>query len=44
MQHIVVEDLRKTFRVSERRPGTMGALAGLVRRRTRTVRAARLQT
>jgi ABC-2 type transport system ATP-binding protein len=38
-QHIVVEDLRKSFRVSERRAGTLGALAGLVKRRVRTVHA-----
>jgi len=38
-RHIVVEDLRKSYRVSERRSGTLGALAGLVHRRTRTVHA-----
>jgi ABC-2 type transport system ATP-binding protein len=39
MPHIVVENLVKTFQVAERQPGTWGALKGLVRRRTRTVRA-----
>lgn len=39
MQHIVVEDLRKSFRVSERRRGTLGAITGLVVRRSRTVDA-----
>jgi ABC-2 type transport system ATP-binding protein len=39
MSQIVVEDLVKTFRVAERRAGTWGALAGLLRRRYRTVRA-----
>ena len=39
MPHIVVEDLVKTFRVAERRPGLLGALAGVVHRRYRTVRA-----
>jgi ABC-2 type transport system ATP-binding protein len=39
MSHIVVEDLVKTFRVSERRRGTWGAVAGLVRRKSRVVRA-----
>jgi ABC-2 type transport system ATP-binding protein len=38
-KHIVVENLRKSFRVSERRAGTLGALAGLVARRVRTVHA-----
>src|SRR5574338_577737 len=36
---IIVENLTKTFRVAERRDGTVGALAGLVRRRHRTVEA-----
>src|SRR6266542_2971775 len=36
---IVVEDLAKTFRVSERTPGMAGALRGLVRRRHRSVTA-----
>ena len=39
MPHIVVEDLVKTFRIAERRPGLLGALAGVVRRKYRTVRA-----
>jgi len=39
MPHIVVENLVKTFRVAERRPGLLGALAGVVHRRYRTVRA-----
>jgi len=37
--HIVVRDLTKTFHVSERGRGTRGAIAGLVRRRRRVVRA-----
>src|ERR1051325_8970097 len=41
MPHIVVENLTKTFRVAERRPGALGAVAGLVRRRWRTVDALR---
>jgi ABC-2 type transport system ATP-binding protein len=36
---IIVEDLVKTFRVAERRPGLLGALRGVVHRRCRTVRA-----
>ena len=36
---IAVERLTKTFRVAERRAGTLNALAGLVRRRYRTVNA-----
>jgi ABC-2 type transport system ATP-binding protein len=39
MPHVIVEDLRKSFRVAERRPGTLGAIAGLVARRHRVVRA-----
>ena len=39
MSQIVVEDLVKTFRVAQRRPGLWGALAGMVRRRHRLVRA-----
>jgi len=39
MPHIVVEDLVKTFRIAERRSGLLGALAGVVRRKYRTVRA-----
>jgi len=41
MTHIQVENLTKTFRVAERRPGALGALTGLVRRRWRTVEALR---
>ena len=36
---IVVQNLTKTFRVAERRSGAWNALAGLVRRRYRTVNA-----
>jgi ABC-2 type transport system ATP-binding protein len=39
MQHVIVEDLRKSFRVAERGRGTLGALAGLVVRRHRVVNA-----
>ena len=39
MSQIVVEDLVKTYRVSERRAGLGGALRGLFRREYRTVRA-----
>jgi len=39
MPLIVVEGLRKTFRVAERRPGVLGALAGVLRRRHREVHA-----
>ena len=39
MALVSVEALVKTFRVAERRPGAWGAVAGLVRRRRRTVRA-----
>ncbi len=39
MSQIVVEDLVKTFRVAERRPGFWGALAGVAHRRHRTVHA-----
>src|SRR5215467_9499752 len=39
MPQIVVEDLVKTFRVAERSAGLYGAVGGLFRRRTRTVRA-----
>ena len=41
MSQIVVEDLVKTFRVAERPRGLLGALAGLVHRRHRTVTALR---
>jgi len=39
MSQIVVENLVKTFRVAERKRGMLGALAGVVRRRHRIVRA-----
>jgi ABC-2 type transport system ATP-binding protein len=39
MPEIIVQDLVKTFRVSERAPGMWGAVRGLLRRRHRTVRA-----
>lgn len=39
MAHIIVKDLRKSFRIAERRSGTLGALAGLIKRRYRTVHA-----
>jgi ABC-2 type transport system ATP-binding protein len=39
MRQIVVENLVKTFRVSERAPGLWGAIRGVVHRRHRTVRA-----
>jgi len=39
MSQIVVEDLRKTFRVAERRPGIWGAIRGLAHRRYRAVHA-----
>ncbi len=39
MPHVIVEDLRKSFRVAERRRGTIGAIAGLVVRRHRVVNA-----
>ncbi len=39
MSHIYVKDLVKTFRVAERRAGIGGAVAGLVKRRYRTIRA-----
>ncbi|MGB2823275.1 MAG: ATP-binding cassette domain-containing protein [Phycisphaerae bacterium] len=41
MSQIVVEDLVKTFRVAERPRGLLGAMAGLVHRRHRTVTALR---
>jgi ABC-2 type transport system ATP-binding protein len=37
--HVIVENLVKTFRVAERRPGFWGAVHGLLQRRHRTVRA-----
>src|SRR5205814_1779419 len=39
MPQIVVEELRKTFHVAERRKGLLGAVAGLVRRTHRDVHA-----
>jgi len=39
MPQIVVDNLVKTFRIAERRPGIWGALAGLARRRYRTITA-----
>ena len=39
MPQIVVENLVKTFRVAERKPGIWGAVRGLARRKYRTVRA-----
>ena len=39
MPQIVVEDLRKSFRIAERRPGVWGALRGIVHREHRTVNA-----
>src|SRR5688500_2046124 len=39
MRQIIVENLVKTFHVSERVPGLWGAVRGIVRRRHRTLRA-----
>ncbi|HHX66038.1 MAG TPA: ATP-binding cassette domain-containing protein [Chloroflexi bacterium] len=39
MPHIVVENLVKTFRIAQRRPGIWGALKGIVHRQYREVRA-----
>ncbi len=39
MPHIFVENLVKTFRIAERKPGMWGALQGVVHRRYRTVSA-----
>jgi len=39
MSQIVVENLAKSFRVAERRPGLWGALSGVFHRRYRTVQA-----
>jgi len=39
MPQIVVENLVKTFKVAERAPGMLGALAGIVRRKHRIVTA-----
>src|SRR5215207_9557262 len=40
-EYILVDGLTKTFRVAERQSGAMGSVAGLFRRRTRTVEALR---
>ena len=39
MPHIVVENLVKTYRIAERRPGLLGALRGVVHRQYRTIHA-----
>ncbi len=39
MPQIVVQNLVKTFSISERRPGLWGAFRGVIRRRLRTVYA-----
>ncbi len=39
MPHIIVEDLRKSFLISERSPGFWGSVRGLVQRQTREVHA-----
>jgi ABC-2 type transport system ATP-binding protein len=39
MPHILVESLVKTYRISERDPGVVGAIRGVLRRRHRTVEA-----
>ncbi|NJO40362.1 MAG: ATP-binding cassette domain-containing protein [Cyanobacteria bacterium CRU_2_1] len=39
MSHIIVEDLRKTFFVSERSSGFLGSIRGLVQRQTKEVQA-----
>lgn len=39
MSHIIVKDLRKTFCISERSPGLLGAVRGLVQRQTKQVEA-----
>lgn len=39
MAQIIVQDLKKTFRVAERQPGLAGAFRGLVQRRYHTVHA-----
>jgi ABC-2 type transport system ATP-binding protein len=41
MSHIIVEHLTKTYRISERDPGLIGTLRGIVRRRYRLVEALR---
>ena len=39
MSHIEVDNLVKTYRIAERRPGLWGALRGVVQRRHRTIHA-----
>jgi len=39
MAHVIVEELRKTYRIAEREPGVLGAWRGLLRRRHRVVQA-----
>jgi len=39
MAHIVVKNLVKSFQIAERRPGSLGALQGLLKRTYRTVHA-----
>ena len=39
MSQVIVEDLVKTYRIAERRPGLLGAVTGLVHRDYRTIRA-----
>ena len=39
MPQIVVENLVKTYRIAERRPGLWGAFRGIVQRSHRTIRA-----
>ena len=39
MSHITVENLKKTFKVPERRPGLWGALVGVAHRNYRTINA-----
>ena len=39
MPQIIVEQLVKRYRISEREPGLLGAVRGLVRRRTRVIEA-----
>ncbi len=39
MPQIVVENLRKSFKVAERKPGMLGAIIGLAQRKYRTVTA-----
>ncbi len=41
MPQILVEDLRKTYRISERDPGFLGTIRGVFRRRYREVEALR---